>query len=135
MKIAIAASILRLKIFCYAVLFNLQRLLVRALRTLPGCWTVLGIPRREILNVEEWVKEASGNKIYGADALAPTYRSFGSPTRIPRLNHPPPGVDGIHSHPVEPLDRKVRRGPRHHYFGSGGAADVRAGRYRGGTAD
>src|SRR5713226_8587948 len=96
MKTAIAALILRFKIFCYALLFTLQRLLARASRALPGCWTVLGIPRGEILYVEVWIKESAGNKISGADAPAPTYRSFGSPTQVPRLNQAPPGVDGVH---------------------------------------
>jgi capsular polysaccharide biosynthesis protein len=83
---------LRVKIFCYALLFKVQRLLVRAARVIPGCSTVLGIPRREILNLEEWVKE--GNRTSGAPA--PTYRSFGEPMRVPRLSPAPPGVDGIH---------------------------------------
>ena len=83
---------LRLKIFCYSLLFQVRRLLVRAARVLPGSSIVLGIPRREILSVEEWVK--NGNRI--SDAAVPMYRSFGEPMRVPRLSPAPPGVDGIH---------------------------------------
>lgn len=85
---------LRVKVFCYSLLFNVQRLLVRAARALPGCTRLLGIPRREILNVEEWVK--GGNRTPGTTAPAPTYRSFGEPMRVPRLSPAPAGVDGIH---------------------------------------
>ncbi|MDX6501679.1 MAG: hypothetical protein QOG23_4939 [Blastocatellia bacterium] len=85
---------LRVKIFCYSLLFKVQRFLVRAARVLPGCSIILGIPRREVLKVKEWVKE--GNRISGAASPAPTYRSFGEPMRIPRLSPAPPGVDGIH---------------------------------------
>jgi len=85
---------LRVKVFCYSLLFNVQRLLVRAARALPGCSRLLGIPRREILSVEEWVK--GENRTPGTAAPATTYRSFGEPMRVPRLSPAPAGVDGIH---------------------------------------
>ena len=92
LPVVIAISMLRVKIFCYSLLFKVQRMLVRAARALPGCSKVLGIPRQEILNIEEWVK----NRNRTAGVAAPMYRSFGEPMRVPRLSPAPPGVDRIH---------------------------------------
>ena len=92
-----AAFILRVKILCYALLFSLQRLVVRAARALPGGWTVLRIPRWEIDDVEKWVTEKlREGTTFGPDAGPPRYFSFGSPTQVPRRSTPPPGVDGVH---------------------------------------
>jgi hypothetical protein len=96
LKPTLAALLLRFKIFCYALLRNFQRRLARLMRALPGCWTVLGIPPREILSVEAWIESESETRIHRAGEIAPTYRSFGSLTRIPRANPAPPGVDGVH---------------------------------------
>jgi hypothetical protein len=93
MKAAIAST-LRVKILGYSLLFKAQRLLVRAARAFPGCSSLLGIPQREILDLEEWVNES--NKTSNAAAPVPTYRSFGKATRVPRVNPAPPGLDGIH---------------------------------------
>lgn len=84
--------VLRFKIFCYALLSRFQRLLARSARALPGSWRVLGVPGREILDVEKWIEKRSRNLNHDAA----TYRSFGSSIQVPRLNQAPPGVDGVH---------------------------------------
>jgi hypothetical protein len=96
MKNAIAASILRVKVQCYALLFRLQHLLIRVARVLPGCWPLLGIPRREIPEVETWVAETSGARSTFGAGRTPAYVTFGSPGLVLRRSAAPPGVDGVH---------------------------------------
>lgn len=97
MKNAITAFILRVKVQCYALLFRVQQLLRRVAQALPGCWIVLGIPRREIPDIEKWVSETlRTGQTFGSDGRAPEYFSFDAPDRVPRRNSAPPGVDRVH---------------------------------------
>src|SRR6185503_5845193 len=102
MKTGIAALTLRFKIFCYSLLSKLRRILVRVARFLPGCWTVFGIPRREIPDVEKWIRDASANKVFGAGTPAPTYRTIGNDREVLRVSPAPPGVDGVHPDLLQP---------------------------------
>lgn len=97
MRTAFTQLVLRLKIFCYALFFRINRLLVILARTLPNCWTTLGIPKSERADVETWINETvSKGKTFGSNARAPRYLSFGVPRDVPRRNVPPPGLNGVH---------------------------------------
>jgi capsular polysaccharide biosynthesis protein len=97
-----AALTLRFKIFCYSLLEKLRRSLVRVARVLPGCWTVFGIPRREIPDVAQWIRDTAANNGDRGGTPAPSYRTIGNDRQVLRLSQAPPGVDGVHPDLLQP---------------------------------
>ena len=90
MKPLLSRFILRVKVFAYRLLFILQTCFVRIARVIPGVTRALGIPQREIPNLETWVNgnHAAGN----LSRAAPTFIPFRTTRQIPRRNQFPAGL-------------------------------------------
>lgn len=90
MKASLSRLILRVKVSLYRLSFKLQTFLVPLARALPGVPRLLGIPNRDIPEVNDWVAARRARDTPNADS--PVFTSFPTTRSVPRHNSFPAGL-------------------------------------------